>query len=92
MGSVINPKIEILSEEKSEDWEGCFCFPNMMIKVPRYKYIKYSYQDLAGNLHEKEASGYHARAVQHELDHLNGVLFLDRLETSARFNYPGKIL
>ncbi len=89
---VINPKIEILSEEKSEDWEGCFCFPNLMIKVARFEHIKYSYYDLDGNSYEKEAKGYHARAVQHEIDHLNGVLFMERLETAARFNYSGKIL
>ena len=89
--TVINPKIEILSEDKEEEWEGCFCFPKLMFKIERYNQIRYSYQDLNGKFYTAEANGYHARAIQHELDHLDGILMIDRLKSPIKFNYEHKI-
>ena len=73
--ALINPEIEPLGDEKAEDWEGCLSLPGMTGLVPRYRRIRYSWSTLAGERMERIASGFHARAVQHECDHLDGVLY-----------------
>ena len=76
---LINPKIAPLSEEMEEDWEGCLSVPDLRGKVPRYKSIRVKAQDPQGKELDFVASGFHARVIQHEWDHLNGRVFLDRM-------------
>ncbi len=76
---LINPEIEILSHEMEDDWEGCLSVPGMRGLVPRYLHIRYSGVDPEGRLIEREAEGFHARVVQHECDHLDGMLYPQRM-------------
>ena len=71
----INPVIEKLSDETEDDWEGCLSIPGMSGLVRRFKRIKYSAKDLNGNNIVGEVEGLHARVIQHEFDHLDGILF-----------------
>ena len=84
---LINPEIQVLSEERSEDWEGCLSVPGMRGKVPRYQHIRYSGYDAAGNHFYRSAEGFHARVVQHECDHLDGILYPDRVEDFRFFGF-----
>ncbi len=76
--AMVNPVIEKFSEEKEIDEEGCLSLPNRYGKVERSKSVKVKFQDLDGNWQKMELEGLNARVVQHELDHLNGVLFIDK--------------
>ena len=77
----INPTYEgIESEGKHADWEACFSVPDMAGFVKRYKKINYTAFDKDGNLVSGSCEGFLARIIQHETDHLNGVLFVDRAE------------
>jgi peptide deformylase len=76
---LINPKIELLSEEMEEDWEGCLSVPDLRGSVPRYKEIRVRALDRGGAKLDFVASGFHARVIQHEWDHLNGKVYLDRM-------------
>jgi peptide deformylase len=72
---LINPKVTALDEEKESDFEGCLSVPGMRGKVARLKSIRYSGLNESGELIDREANGWHARVVQHEFDHLNGILY-----------------
>ncbi|MDC0058116.1 peptide deformylase [Pelagibacteraceae bacterium] len=87
----INPVIEKISEEKEDDWEGCLSIPGMSGLVRRHKRIKYSAVDLNGKNIVGEVEGLHARVIQHELDHLNGVLYISRLANKNAFGYSEEI-
>lgn len=76
---LINPEIEILSEEQDLGWEGCLSVPGLSGLVPRHTHIRYRGLDLDGALIEREARGFHARVVQHECDHLEGILYPQRM-------------
>lgn len=76
---LINPEIEILGDDMEDDWEGCLSVPGLRGFVPRYSHIRYSGVDHEGRLIEREAHGFHARVVQHECDHLDGVLYPQRM-------------
>lgn len=84
---LINPEITILDTEKESGWEGCLSVPSMRGLVPRYKAITYRGYDQTGVLIEREASGFHARVVQHELDHLDGILYPQRIEDMRNFGF-----
>jgi len=75
---IINPQILLESPEQDDFEEGCLSVPNTRGIVSRAKHIRYSGFDIDGNNFEKEASGFEARIILHELDHLNGVLFIDK--------------
>ena len=75
---MINPGFEPLSEEMDIAEEGCLSVPNYRAPVPRYTHIRYWGFDISGERLEREASGMHARVVQHEIDHLDGILFPSR--------------
>jgi peptide deformylase len=77
---LINPEVEIESEEKENGWEGCLSIPSIRAVVPRHKSIHVSGYDQDGVLHEKHVSGFHARNLQHEIDHLNGLTIFSRIE------------
>lgn len=85
--ALINPKITPLSEEMEEDWEGCLSIPDLRGKVPRYKSIRVLARDPQGKGLDFVASGFHARVIQHEWDHLNGRVFLDRMRDLTSLTY-----
>ena len=78
---MINPHLLSHSQEMVKGWEGCLSVPGVRGLVPRYQAIKVEYLDRYGNLHQQELTDFVARIFQHELDHLNGILFIDRIET-----------
>lgn len=89
---LINPKITVLSEEKEDGWEGCLSVPGMRGMVSRYKHIRYSGFDASGTAIEVEASDFHARVVQHECDHLDGILYTQRLSDPQKFGFTEELL
>ena len=84
---LINPVITHLTEETEDGWEGCLSVPGMRGVVPRIKQIRYAGFDELGNAIEREAEGFHARVVQHECDHLWGVLYPMRIKDLAKFGF-----
>lgn len=76
---LINPVITPLSAETAVGWEGCLSVPGLRGIVPRYLHIRYAAVDLAGKPVEREAHGFHARVLQHECDHLDGILYPARM-------------
>ena len=79
--TVINPEIDIISRDSVEDWEGCLSIPDIRGKVPRARQIRLRAFDRTGKKVELPASGFTARVIQHETDHLDGVLFFDRMKS-----------
>ena len=84
---LINPVLTPLSDETEEGWEGCLSVPGMRGWVPRWKRLRYSGRDENGVRFEREVSGFHARVVQHECDHLDGILYPMRIRDLARFGF-----
>lgn len=89
---LINPTMEILSEEIVEDWEGCLSVPGMRALVPRYRKIKYSGYDAEGQFFSRKVKDFHARVVQHECDHIDGVLYPQRVKDMKSFGYEDQLL
>jgi peptide deformylase len=87
MTVLINPVVEPLGEEKEPGVEGCLSLPGMLGMVPRFTRIRYRAVGPDGNPIEREASGYHARVVQHECDHLDGILYPMRMDDLATFGF-----
>jgi len=85
--ALINPVIEPLSNEIERGWEGCLSVPGMMGEVPRHAEVRYSGFDLDGRPIQRSAVGFHARVVQHECDHLDGLLYPMRMEDLTRFGF-----
>jgi peptide deformylase len=79
---MINPVFEAISDEKEKDWEGCLSVPGIRALVPRYKEIKVQYNDEQGDKIETTLQSFVARIFQHEVDHLEGKVYLDRVEDS----------
>jgi peptide deformylase len=79
--AMINPKIVSHSSETVKGWEGCLSVPGIRGLVPRYQAIEIEYTDRNGNLQRQELTDFVARIFQHELDHLDGIVFLDRVES-----------
>lgn len=80
---MINPGFRILSETKEKDWEGCLSIPGIRALVPRYQEIVIRYTDQQGEPVETQLSGFVARIFQHEVDHLEGKTYLDRVENNT---------
>lgn len=78
--AIINPKVSIIDSARSLYQEGCLSFPNILGNVSRAEAIFCEFQDINGNNHILEADGLLARCILHEIDHLNGILFIDRME------------
>ena len=85
--TLINPKIEVLTKETSIDWEGCLSVPGLRGKVSRPNKIKYTGLDIEGNKIETIAEGFNARVVQHECDHLFGVLYPQRMKDLSSLQF-----
>ena len=79
----VNPKLEYIGQEQEIKREACMSFPGVYGPVIRYQQVKLTYQDVDGNPHELIADGFFARAIQHEVDHVNGVLMIDRMDPRA---------
>ena len=84
---LINPVLEPLGPEMEEGWEGCLSVPGMRGAVPRYKRLRYRGFDEAGRPIEREVSDFHARVVQHEVDHLDGILYPMRIRDFSKFGF-----
>ncbi|MDT8407386.1 MAG: peptide deformylase [Methylococcales bacterium] len=79
---MLNPEFEPLTCQQVKDWEGCLSIPGIRAKVPRYTQIAVRYQDLAQTWHQATLAGFIARVFQHEYDHLQGIVYLDRISSS----------
>jgi peptide deformylase len=88
---LVNPVIEKVTDETEDDWEGCLSIPGMLGLVRRYKKIKFNALDLNGKKIHGKVEGLHARVIQHELDHLNGILYTSRLAHKSAFGYSEEI-
>ena len=84
---LINPEIVALSDEIEEGWEGCLSVPGMRGWVPRWKRLRYGGFDEKGNFFRREVDGFHARVVQHECDHLDGILYPMRIRDMTKFGF-----
>lgn len=84
---LINPVLQPLSDEVEEDWEGCLSVPGMRGVVPRWHRLRYSGFDEQGCRLERDVSGFHARVVQHECDHLDGILYPMRIRDLSKFGF-----
>jgi peptide deformylase len=80
--AMINPRILAHADEQVQGWEGCLSVPGLRGLVPRYRSIAVEYVDRRGQLQQRELTDFVARIFQHELDHLNGLVFLDRVEST----------
>ncbi len=84
---LINPVLDAQSDELEDGWEGCLSVPGLRGVVPRHVRLRYRGLDPAGNLIERDVQGFHARVVQHECDHLDGVLYPMRVRDFSRFGF-----
>lgn len=84
---LVNPALTPLSDELEEGWEGCLSVPGLRGLVPRFARLAYRGFDLDGAPIERKAAGFHARVVQHECDHLDGILYPMRIRDFTRFGY-----
>ncbi len=84
---LVNPVITPIGAEMEEDWEGCLSVPGMRGVVPRFKTLRYQGFDESGNPIDRSVAGFHARVVQHECDHLDGILYPMRMRDMSQFGF-----
>jgi len=84
---LINPQLTPLGEEMEEGWEGCLSVPGMRGLVPRYRRLRYTGTDAAGRPIDRTVEDFHARVVQHEVDHLDGILYPRRIRDLTQFGF-----
>ena len=84
---LVNPVLTPLSDEMEDGWEGCLSVPGLRGVVPRYRRLRYRGLDPGGNTIVRDVDGFHARVVQHECDHLDGILYPMRVRDFTRFGY-----
>ena len=89
--ALINPKLTKVSDETDNQWEGCLSIPGMLGLVKRFSKIKYEGFDMLGNIIKREAKGIHARVVQHEFDHLMGIMYVSRLANKNAYGFVDEI-
>lgn len=82
---IINPRISKIFGSKQQMWEGCISFTESFAKVPRYKKVQLEYQDKKAINHKRTFEGLLAHVIQHEVDHLNGILFVDKVKDPTTF-------
>lgn len=88
---LINPVITLLDDSREEGWEGCLSVPGMRGLVPRYRRLRYNGFDASGAVVDRIAEGFHARVVQHECDHLDGILYPMRINDMRNFGYTEEL-
>jgi len=84
---LVNPKLTPIGDDMDEDWEGCLSVPGMRGLVPRYTHLRYQGYDVSGKLIDRTVEGFHARVVQHEVDHLDGILYPQRIKDMRQFGF-----
>lgn len=84
---LINPDVQATTDEVDEDWEGCLSLPDLRGLVPRYTRVSVNAIDRSGNPLEISAEGFHARVLQHECDHLSGVVYTDRMTSMKSLTF-----
>lgn len=84
---IVNPEIRPIGHEKVSDWEGCLSVPGLRGLVPRHERIKLKGRSINGNPISLTADGFHARVIQHEYDHLDGVIYIDRMTDLTKLMY-----
>jgi peptide deformylase len=84
---LVNPELTPLDPEQDEGWEGCLSVPGMRGLVPRYRRLRYRGFDAAGAPIDRTVEGFHARVVQHEVDHLDGILYPERVRDLRNFGF-----
>jgi len=84
---LVNPVLEPLGDEKEDGWEGCLSVPGMRGLVPRHRRLRYRGRDIDGRPIDRVVEGFHARVVQHEVDHLDGVLYPMRIPDLRNFGF-----
>jgi peptide deformylase len=84
---LVNPVLTPLGEEQDEGWEGCLSVPGMRGLVPRFRRLRYQGFDLQGAPIDRTVEGFHARVVQHEVDHLDGILYPQRIRDLQSFGF-----
>jgi peptide deformylase len=84
---LINPVLTPLGDEQEEGWEGCLSVPGMRGLVPRYRRLRYQGFDQQGAPIDRTVEGFHARVVQHEVDHLDGILYPQRIRDMRNFGF-----
>ena len=88
----VNPKIEVVNEEAAGYWEGCLSVPGLRGFVERPQHVRVAYQDLKGAKHTLELKGFLATVFQHEFDHLDGKLYIDRIKDPSKLAYDEEYL
>lgn len=88
---LINPVLTPIDSEFGDGWEGCLSVPGMRGLVPRYKRIRYQGFDVSGNAIDRTVDDFHARVVQHECDHLDGILYPMRVEDLRNFGFTAEL-
>ena len=88
---LINPTLEFLGDHTEEGWEGCLSVPGMRGLVPRYQSLRYTGFDERGQPIDRTVGGFHARVVQHEVDHLDGVLYPMRIRDLRNFGFSEQL-
>ncbi|HKK05757.1 MAG TPA: peptide deformylase [Gammaproteobacteria bacterium] len=88
---LINPEITVRDATPEEAWEGCLSVPGLRGLVPRYRAIHYAGFDASGGRIEREAQAFHARVVQHEVDHLDGILYPQRIRDLRYFGFEHEL-
>lgn len=78
--TMINPQLEFPNDEKETGEEGCLSLPGLYLPVTRHKHVRVKFKDLKGNSHTLDMEGLNARVIQHETDHLDGILFIDLVD------------
>jgi peptide deformylase len=89
---LVNPTIEFLGDERELGWEGCLSVPGMRGLVPRYTMLRYRGFDEDGGPIDRTVTGFHARVVQHECDHLDGILYPQRIEDMTKFGFQEELV
>ena len=84
---LINPSLVALDDTTEEGWEGCLSVPGMRGVVPRFKHLRYTGVDAQGQPIDRTVSDFHARVVQHEVDHLDGILYPRRIRDLTQFGF-----
>lgn len=92
MQMLLNPSYRPLSDEKNLEWEACLSVPGMMGQISRFTHIEYEYTDTQGKHHLRQASNFHARVVQHEVDHLDGILYPLLIQNPKTFGFREEIM
>jgi peptide deformylase len=84
---LINPELTPLGDEIEDGWEGCLSVPGMRGVVPRHRHLRYTGRDAQGRPIDRTVSDFHARVVQHEVDHLDGILYPQRIRDMTQFGF-----